>query len=56
MDHSRDTFYRYQQLVAEGGVENLIEKTIWLRNNLERFSKRQRGSCEGIFVFRPYFI
>ncbi len=27
MGFSRDTFYRYQELVAEGGVDNLIEKT-----------------------------
>jgi transposase InsO family protein len=27
MGFSRDTFYRYQELVSEGGVENLIEKT-----------------------------
>lgn len=27
MGFSRDTFYRYRDLVAEGGVENLIEKT-----------------------------
>src|SRR5262245_35051492 len=26
MGMSRDTFYRYQELVAEGGMENLIEK------------------------------
>ena len=27
MGVSRDTFYRYQELVEEGGIENLIEKT-----------------------------
>ena len=27
MDVSRDTFYRYQELVEDGGIENLIEKT-----------------------------
>jgi len=27
MGFSRDTFYRYQELVSEGGIENLIEKT-----------------------------
>ncbi len=27
MGFSRDTFYRYQELVSEGGMENLIEKT-----------------------------
>ena len=26
MGYSRDTFYRYRQLVDEGGFENLIEK------------------------------
>jgi ACT domain-containing protein len=27
MGVSRDTFYRYQELVAEGGVDSLINKT-----------------------------
>jgi transposase InsO family protein len=27
MGFSRDTFYRYQELVSDGGVDNLIEKT-----------------------------
>ena len=28
MGYSRDTFYRYRQLVDEGGFENLVEKTV----------------------------
>lgn len=27
MGYSRDTFYRYQQLMAEGGIEKLIDRT-----------------------------
>ena len=27
MGYSRDTFYRYRELVAEGGLENLLEKS-----------------------------
>ena len=27
MGYSRDTFYRYQQAVEDGGVEALIEKS-----------------------------
>jgi|SRR6478672_12001015 len=27
MGYSRDTFYRYKQLVDEGGIDNLVEKS-----------------------------
>jgi hypothetical protein len=27
MGFSRDTFYRYRELVDEGGIENLVDKT-----------------------------
>jgi len=32
MGVSRDTFYRYQELVAEGGVEALVDKSRWSQN------------------------
>jgi len=46
MGFSRDTFYRYQELVSEGGVDNLIEKTR-RRPNLKN---RTDGATESAVV------
>lgn len=48
MGVSRDTFYRYQELVEEGGVENLIEKTRRKPNLKNRIDER---SEEAVTVF-----
>jgi transposase InsO family protein len=43
MGFSRDTFYRYRQLVEEGGVENLVERTRRkpnLKNRVDDASER----------------
>jgi hypothetical protein len=47
MGVSRDTFYRYQELVAEGGVEALIDKscrTPNLKNRVESAVKPMQSN------------
>lgn len=55
MGFSRDTFYRYKELVEEGGVENLIEKTRRkpnLRNRTDE--KTEKAICEMAVEFPAY--
>lgn len=43
MGFSRDTFYRYRELVDEGGIDNLIEKTRRRPNMRNRVDEKTEG-------------
>lgn len=43
MGFSRDTFYRYRELVEEGGIDNLIEKTRRRPNMRNRVDEKTEG-------------
>ena len=55
MGFSRDTFYRYQELVAEGGVENLIEKTRKKPNMKNRIDEKLESAVVLFAVEQPAF-
>ena len=55
MGFSRDTFYRYKELVEEGGVENLIDRTRKkpnLRNRMDE--KNENAILEIAFEYPAY--
>ena len=48
MGFSRDTFYRYQELVSEGGIENLIERTRRKPNIKNRIDEKTEAAVVGL--------
>lgn len=55
MGFSRDTFYRYRDLVADGGVENLMEKTKRKANYKNRVDEGTEAAVVGIAVEHPAY-
>lgn len=55
MGFSRDTFYRYQELVAEGGIENLIEKTRRKPNFKNRIDEKTEEAVVSFAIEQPAF-
>jgi transposase InsO family protein len=53
MGFSRDTFYRYQELVSEGGIENLIEKTRRKPNHKNRIDEQIEAAVVALAVEYP---
>ncbi len=53
MGFSRDTFYRYQELVSEGGIENLIEKTRRKPNIKNRIDEKTEAAVVEYAVEQP---
>jgi len=55
MGYSRDTFYRYKQLVEEGGVDNLIDRTKKKPNLKNRVDENtERAVCEFAIAYPAY--
>jgi transposase InsO family protein len=55
MGFSRDTFYRYKELVEEGGIENLIEKTRRKPNLRNRTDERTEQAVVAMAYEFPAF-
>ncbi|WP_141733926.1 IS481 family transposase [Oligoflexus tunisiensis] len=55
MGFSRDTFYRYRELVDEGGIENLVEKTRRKANHKNRIDQTVEDAVNQIAVEFPAF-
>ncbi len=55
MGFSRDTFYRYKELVDEGGIENLIEKTRRKPNIKNRIDEETEKAVMAYAVEFPAF-
>lgn len=55
MGVSRDTFYRYQELVEEGGIENLIEKTRRKPNFKNRIDEMSEASIVAFAIDYPAY-
>lgn len=55
MGFSRDTFYRYQELVSEGGIENLIEKTRRKPNLKNRIDDKTEAAVVEYAVRQPAY-
>lgn len=55
MGVSRDTFYRYQELVEEGGVENLIEKTRRKPNLKNRIDEQSEQAVTAFALEYPAY-
>lgn len=50
MGFSRDTFYRYRELVDEGGIDNLVEKTRQKANHKNRIDQTVEDAVNQIAV------
>ncbi len=55
MGVSRDTFYRYQELVEEGGIDALIEKTIRKANPKNRVDEATEQAVVAYAIEQPAF-
>lgn len=55
MGVSRDTFYRYEELVAEGGIENLIEKTRKKPNFKNRIDEQTESAVIAFAIEYPAY-
>ena len=55
MGYSRDTFYRYRQLVDEGGFDNLVEKTRRKPNLKNRVDESVENAVRKIAIDKPAF-
>ncbi len=55
MGFSRETFYRYQRAVNEGGVENLIERTRRKPNSKNRVDEAIEGAVNAIAIEFPAY-
>lgn len=55
MGVSRDTFYRYEELVAEGGIENLIEKTRKKPNFKNRIDEKTESAVIAFAIEYPAY-
>ena len=55
MGYSRDTFYRYQQAVEEGGVEALFEKSRRKPNLRNRTAPEIEEAIGGLALEQPAF-
>jgi transposase InsO family protein len=55
MGMSRDTFYRYKELVEEGGIENLLEKTRRKPNIKNRVDENIEIAVKAIAIEYPAF-
>lgn len=55
MGYSRDTFYRYQELVEEGGIDNLIEKTRRKPNVKNRVDESTEEAVVAFAVEQPAY-
>ena len=53
MGVSRDTFYRYQEVVEEGGIDNLIEKTRRTPNIKNRIDLTTEQAVQDYAVEQP---
>ena len=55
MGLSRDTFYRYKELIEEGGMDNLIEKTRRKPNLKNRVDERTEEAVVSMAYDFPAF-
>lgn len=55
MGYSRDTFYRYKELVEEGGIDNLIEKTRRKPNYHNRVDEQTEQAVIDIAIDYPAY-
>ena len=55
MGYSRDTFYRYRQLVDEGGFDNLVEKTPRKPNLKNRVDSHIEKAVLEVAIERPAY-
>lgn len=53
MGVSRDTFYRYQELAAEGGIDNLINKSRCVPNHRNRVDEATESAIVNYAINQP---